>query len=63
MKLSAETLKTVDNLAEITGEGNRTRLISTSLRLMEDILVTAQKSKVVVEHENGDREVLKFIGI
>lgn len=63
MRLLPKTLKRIENLQKMTGNPNRTQLVSGSIQLAEAILHDLKSGgKVYVEKPDGTREVLRFVG-
>jgi hypothetical protein len=64
MKLSQKTIARVEALKKITGIDNRTAIVAQSLGFYLDILSSIKNGdKVIIERKNGDKEILKFVGI
>jgi hypothetical protein len=64
MRFRAKTLERLDDLHEITGIENRTQIVAASIQLAH-LLAKLQESggRVVIEHEDGQREVLAIVGL
>ena len=64
MRLQPKTLESLESLSGMTRTTNKTQLVSFSIQLAEEIIKNLEdKSKIYIEHKNGEKEVLKIIGI
>jgi hypothetical protein len=64
MRIQPKTLRSIDNLTELTGTTNRTRLISSSIQLTEEIVKRIQAgAKVYIEGKDGQKELLTIVGL
>jgi hypothetical protein len=64
MRLQPKTLESLDSLSGMTRTTNKTLLVSFSIQLAEEIIKNLEDhSKIYIEHKNGEKEVLKIIGI
>lgn len=64
MRLQPKTIERIQNLSEMTGTGNRTQIVSAAIQLTEEILKSlSEGGKIYIEKNNGEKEVLKFVGL
>ncbi len=64
MNFDERTMEALNKLIEETGITNKTRLVTSAIKLTE--LITSsikQNKKVVIEDLDGEREVIKLIGL
>jgi hypothetical protein len=62
MDLDKRTMDSIEHLKELTGINNRTRLVVSSIQLTELITeIMVKKGKVILEHQDGSKETLKFL--
>jgi len=64
MRLQSKTLESIKSLGEMTNTKNKTQLVSSSIKLTEDIVSSIQAgAKVYIENKDGTRELIKIIGL
>lgn len=64
MRLQPQTLKRLDNLANLTKQKNKTQVVSSAIELSEEIIKSIKDgAKVYIETADGQKEVLKIIGM
>ena len=64
MKLGEKDLERIDNIKNLTGETNRTRIVTTAIELADMVISNLKKKgKVVIEHPDGSKETIKLVGL
>jgi len=64
MRLQPKTLQRIQSLVDLTGTQNRTQLVSSSIQLTEEIVKSLHVGgKVYIEMPDGNKELLKIIGL
>jgi ADP-ribosylglycohydrolase len=64
MRLLPNTLEKIDNIAEITHNDNKSQIVATSVAIGEVIIKNIKAgNKIMIERNDGTREVINVIGI
>jgi hypothetical protein len=64
MRLKPRTIRLIDNLSKLTKITNRTLIVSSSIQLTEEIVESIQDGgKVYIEDKDGNRSLIKIIGL
>jgi flagellar biosynthesis/type III secretory pathway protein FliH len=64
MRLQPKTLQRLQSLVDLTKTDNRAQLVSTSILLAEEIVKSIKAgSKIYIESKDGERALLKIVGI
>jgi metal-responsive CopG/Arc/MetJ family transcriptional regulator len=64
MRLQPDTLERIDKLSKITQIDNRAQLISSAIRLTDDMVnMVKSGAKLYIEQPDGTKELLKITGI
>ena len=64
MRLQSNTLKSIEKLSEMTHTKNKTQLVSSSIKLTEEIVSSISNgAKVYIENKDGSKELIKIIGL
>lgn len=64
MRLQPKTLESIEDLSKLTRTNNRTQIVSSAIELTADLLANLkQGAKIYIEKPNGQKELLKYIGL
>lgn len=64
MRLQPKTLESINDLSKLTRTDNRTQIVSSAIQLTAELLSNLkQGAKIYIEKPNGQKELLKFIGL
>ena len=65
MRFQPKTLNKLDSLIKLTEMENKTQLVSSSIALAEDIVrsIKQDHAKVYIEMPNGEKELIRLIGM
>ena len=64
MKLGEKDLQRIEHIKNLTGETNRTRIVTTAIELADMVISNLKnKGKVVIEHPDGSKETVKLVGL
>jgi DNA-binding response OmpR family regulator len=64
MRLQPDTLERIDKLSKITNMDNRAELISSAVRITDDMInLLKAGAKLYIEKPDGTKELLKITGI
>ena len=62
MNLNDKSIKNVESLSEMTGEKNKTRVVTSSLEIAKQILAYSKKGKkIIIKDEDGNEQEIKFL--
>nr|WP_322624048.1 hypothetical protein [uncultured Flavobacterium sp.] len=65
MRLQKKTLDKLQSLVKLTSTTNKTQLVSSSIQLTEELVKSMVKdnAKVYIEMPNGQKQLIKIIGL
>jgi hypothetical protein len=63
MKLHPLTVKRVEDIRQMTGEQNQTRIIATGIQLLKEcVKAKLQGKQIILKDQSGKEEEITFIG-